>query len=93
MNSYLLQLKPYVSYRVPDVVQSEFTSKDLFNAIYSKKIVEDFNSGKLKSNGEAVEPSDAEKLTPELAWTKARQTGSDIFSERSKREEEELYFS
>lgn len=87
------KLKPYVSYRAPDVVQSEFSAQDLFNAIYSKKIVEDFNTGKLESNGEAVEPSEAEKLTPEVAWIKARQTGSDIFSERSKREEEELYFS
>ena len=44
----LLQLKPYVSYRVPDVKQSEFTAKDLFNAVYAKPIVDDFQSGKLE---------------------------------------------
>lgn len=71
--------KPYVSYRTPDVIQSEFTSEDLFNAVYSKKIVEDFRSGKLKEDGSAEEPSENETLDAETAFIRARQTGSDIF--------------
>jgi len=41
-------LKPYVSYRVSDVKQSELTPQDLFNATYAKEIVDDFKAGKLK---------------------------------------------
>ncbi|GLH10582.1 39S ribosomal protein L41, mitochondrial [Gryllus bimaculatus] len=73
------KLKPYVSYRVPDVVQSEFTAQDLFDAVYSRKIVEDFKNNKLDSNGNPTEPSEEEALTPEQAKERARQTGSDIF--------------
>ncbi|KAK4886104.1 hypothetical protein RN001_002375 [Aquatica leii] len=36
------KLKPYVSYRAPDVVQSEFIPKDLFNVVYAQKIMDDF---------------------------------------------------
>uniref|UniRef100_A0A0A9ZCJ4 39S ribosomal protein L41, mitochondrial n=1 Tax=Lygus hesperus TaxID=30085 RepID=A0A0A9ZCJ4_LYGHE len=85
------ELKPYVSYKVKDVVQSEFTPQDLFMAVYSKKISEDLKNGKLDDDYNPKEPSPEELLTPEEAWTKARQTGSDIFAMRSKREEEELY--
>ena len=35
-------LKPYVSYATEDVYQEELTSKDLFNVIYGRKIIEDF---------------------------------------------------
>jgi Mitochondrial ribosomal protein L27 len=42
-----LQLQPYVSYKVADIVQSEFTARDLFNATYAKPIVEDFKRGKV----------------------------------------------
>lgn len=73
------KLKPYVSYKTPEVVQSEFTTEDLFNAIYSKKIVEDFKSGKLEEDGSAKEPSEEELLDSEKAWIRARRTGSDIF--------------
>ncbi|ALC41775.1 mRpL41 [Drosophila busckii] len=73
------KLKPYVSYKAPEVVQSEFTSLDLFNAVYSKKIIEDFKAGKLASDGSAIEPSPNEQLTPEEALQGARKTGSDIF--------------
>lgn len=73
------QLKPYVSYKAPDVIQSEFTSLDLFNAIYSKKIIEDFKEAKLKEDGQAIEPSENELLTPDEALQRARKTGSDIF--------------
>ncbi|XP_067011902.1 large ribosomal subunit protein mL41 [Anabrus simplex] len=74
------KLKPYVSYKVPDVIQSEFTAKDLFDAVYSKKILEDFKNGKLDANGNSMEPNEDEKLTPEEAKAKARRTGSDIFA-------------
>lgn len=73
------KLKPYVSYKAADVIQSEFTSLDLFNAVYSKKIIEDFKEGKLKEDGAPVEPSENELLTPEQALQRARKTGSDIF--------------
>jgi large subunit ribosomal protein L41 len=72
-------LKPYVSYQAPDVVQSEFTPKDLFDAVYSEKIVNDFKNGTLSETGEALEPSAEEQLTPEEAYIQARKTGTDIF--------------
>jgi large subunit ribosomal protein L41 len=75
----VLQLKPYVSYRVPEVVQSEFSPKDLFDAIYSEKIVNDFKSGKLGETGEPLEPSPEEDLTAEEAYAQARKPGADIF--------------
>ncbi|XP_022166644.1 39S ribosomal protein L41, mitochondrial [Myzus persicae] len=74
-------LKPYVSYRVPEITQSEFTAQDLFNAVYRKKIVDDFKNNKLKQNYEPIEPSEEESLSPEQAKLKARQTGSDMFSQ------------
>jgi len=73
------KLKPYVSYKTKDIYQEELTSKDLFNIIYGRKIVEDFKSGKLDASGNSLEPSTLEKLTPQQAETLARQTGSDIF--------------
>ncbi|XP_058452098.1 large ribosomal subunit protein mL41 [Malaya genurostris] len=73
------KFKPYVSYRAPDVFQSEFTSQDLFNAIYSQKVIDDFKGGKLNEDGSPIEPSEAEKLSPEEAWLRARKTGSDMF--------------
>lgn len=74
-------MKPYVSYRVPEITQTEFTAQDLFNAVYRQKIAEDLKNNKLKDNGESMEPSEEELLTPEQAKIKARQTGSDMFSE------------
>lgn len=73
------KLKPYVSYKTADVVQSEFTAENLFDAVYSKKIIEDYNSGKLYSDGSPKEPSSEELLTSDEAWIRARKTGSDIF--------------
>ena len=49
------KLKPYVSYRVNDIYQDEFTSKDLFNVIYGKKIMEDFKKGKLGRERRSLE--------------------------------------
>ncbi|KAG5897150.1 hypothetical protein JTB14_020879 [Gonioctena quinquepunctata] len=73
------KLKPYVSYRAPDVIQSEFTAEDLFNVVYAPKIVKDFKENKLDENGQPLEPSKEEKLTAEEAKMKAKQTGTDIF--------------
>lgn len=73
------KLKPYVSYKTAEVVQSEFTAQDLFDAVYSKKIVDDFKLGKLSDAGAALEPSADERLTADEAWLRARRTGSDIF--------------
>lgn len=73
------KLKPYVSYKTAEVVQSEFTSKDLFDAVYSKKIIDDYKLGRLNEDGTALEPSAEESLTAEEAWSRARRTGSDIF--------------
>lgn len=43
----VFQLKPYVSYRVADVTQPEFTARDLFDKTYAKLITDDFNNGRL----------------------------------------------
>ena len=77
----LLQLKPYVSYKAPEVSQSEFTAKDLFDAIYSRKITEDFKLGNLDEEGNPKAPSAEEALTAEEAFLRSKQTGSDLFSE------------
>jgi large subunit ribosomal protein L41 len=73
-------LKPYVSYRTADIYQEELSSKDLFNIIYGRKIVEDFKSGKLDADGNSLEPSTVELLSPEQAEFLARQTGADLFT-------------
>lgn len=72
-------LKPYVSYKAADVIQSEFTPEQLFDAVYSKKIVTDFKQGKLDADGNPLEPSEEETLQPEEAVSRAKKTGSDIF--------------
>lgn len=68
-----------MSYKTANVIQSEFTAQDLFNAVYSKKIVEDFKNNRLEINGDPVEPSNDELLTAQEAKLLARKTGSDIF--------------
>jgi large subunit ribosomal protein L41 len=73
------KLKPYVSYKTTEVVQSEFTSEDLFNAIYAKKIMDDFKNDNLNQDGTSKDPSAEEQLTSEIAYQNARKTGSDIF--------------
>lgn len=73
------QLKAYVSYKSPEVTQSEFRSMDLFNAVYSEKIINDFHKGKLNEKGDSLEPSANEELDAKNAWNQARKTGSDIF--------------
>lgn len=73
------KLKPYVTYKSPEVVQSEFTSQDLYNAVYAQKVIEDFNNDKLNEDGTSKEPSAEEELMPEQAFIRARKTGSDLF--------------
>ncbi|KAG5332328.1 RM41 protein, partial [Acromyrmex heyeri] len=75
-------LKPYVSYRVGEIREPEFTAQDLFDVVYSKKIKEDFASGQLDENGEPLNPSEYEKLTPQQAKEQAEKTGCDLFSEK-----------
>ncbi|XP_029160011.1 39S ribosomal protein L41, mitochondrial [Nylanderia fulva] len=77
-------LKPYVSYRVMDFSEPEFTAQDLFDAVYSEKIKKDFANNKLDENGEPLNPSEHEQLTPQQAKDNARKTGSDIFDERNR---------
>lgn len=72
-------LKPYVSYKAANVIQSEFTPQQLFDAVYSKKIVTDYKEGKLDEEGNPLEPSEEEKLQPKEAVNRAKRTGSDIF--------------
>jgi len=60
-------------------VQSEFTSRDLFDAVYIENIVKDFMDGKLSEMGEPLEPSQEEPLTPEEAYNRTRKRGTDIF--------------
>nr|ACO11863.1 39S ribosomal protein L41, mitochondrial precursor [Lepeophtheirus salmonis] len=73
------KLKPYVSYRAKNVVQEELTPKDLFNAVYGSKIVNDFKSDKLNEDGSSLEPSSYEKMTIHEAYVAAKKTGSDIY--------------
>lgn len=75
-------LKPYVSYRTTEFSQSEFTAEDLFNAVYSNKIVDDWNNKQLNEDGSPKNPSEEELLEAEEAYVRARKTGSDIFGEK-----------
>lgn len=76
------QLKPYVSYRVEGITEPEFTAQDLFDMVYSKKIKEDFANGQLDENGQPLNPSEYERLTPQQAKEQALKTGSDFFDEK-----------
>lgn len=46
----MLQLKPYVSYKVSDVTNATFTARELFNSTYAKTVIDDFNKRKLESD-------------------------------------------
>merc|ERR1712083_888887 len=74
------ELRPYVSYATEEIYQEELTSKDLFNVIYGRKIIEDFKNNKLDAEGNSLEPNELEQLSPDNAEMLARQTGSDIFT-------------
>ncbi|KAK3914125.1 39S ribosomal protein L41, mitochondrial [Frankliniella fusca] len=75
------KLKPYVSHRVPESSEPEFTAKDLFNVVYAAKIEEDFKEGKLDGNGLPLEPSKEELLTAEEARNAHLKLGSDVFTD------------
>jgi large subunit ribosomal protein L41 len=70
------ELKPYVSYRSPHVLQTQFTARDLFNATAADSIIEKFKSG--QQIDVDVGDNDAE-----IAKIKAKQTGSDLFIENN----------
>ncbi|XP_076752922.1 mitochondrial ribosomal protein L41 [Xylocopa sonorina] len=72
-------LKPYVSYRVTDVGQREYTAKDLFDLVYADKITRDYKQGQLGPNGEPLNPTKYEKMTAKEARAAADKTGTDIF--------------
>ena len=52
----IFQLKPYVSYKVGEIKQSEMTPADLFKATYAQDILEKFHEGKL--DVKALKPED-----------------------------------
>lgn len=79
-------LKPYVSYQAEGIKRREFTAKDLFAAIYAEKIESDFKNNLIKPNGDPVNPSENELLTPNEAKIRAAQTGTDLFTEDVKEE-------
>lgn len=62
--------------------EPQFTAQDLFDAVYSKKIEEDFANNQLDEKGEPLNPSEHEKLTPQQAKDNASKTGCDIFDEK-----------
>eukprot|EP00093_Oithona_nana_P000483 00483.XXX_2116_1171_1 [CDS] Oithona nana genome sequencing. len=73
------KLKPYVSYRTKALQLDPYTAEDLFDAVYKRKIVDDFESGKIDAETGNYKEPQTEELNAEEAWIKARQTGSDIF--------------
>lgn len=77
-------LKPYVSYRTKPFTQTKFTAEDLFYAVYSEKIINDWNKKLLNEDGTAKNPSADEQLDANEAYLRARKTGADIFSEKPK---------
>ncbi|KAK2576602.1 hypothetical protein KPH14_005271 [Odynerus spinipes] len=77
-------LKPYVSYKAQNIELEEFTAKDLFDEIYAPKIKKDFEENQLLENGDPINPSEYEKLTPQEAKDRAGKTGCDIFCESGK---------
>lgn len=84
-------LKPYVSYRTKEFTQTRFTPEDLFHAVYSEKIIDDWNKKQLNEDGTSKNPSADELLTPDVALLQARKTGSDIFGEQPKHSSYDMY--
>lgn len=85
------ELKPYVSYRTKEFTQTRFTAEDLFHAVYSEKIIDDWNKKQLNEDGTSTSPSANELLTPSEALLQARKTGSDIFGEQPKHSSYDMY--
>ncbi|XP_015587966.1 39S ribosomal protein L41, mitochondrial [Cephus cinctus] len=80
-------LKPYVSYRAERREEVPFTPYDLFKVVYGPKILSDYENGKLDLDGQPLEPSEEEKLTPSEAKARAGSTGCDIFTTDRPKEE------
>ena len=55
----LFQLKPYVPYNAPEINQSKFTARDLFDQCYAPQIEKDFKAGKITY--EPTEDKDTKK--------------------------------
>ena len=55
----------------------EFTAQDLFHAVFTEKIMQDFKDGKLNEDGSPKEGSEEELMSPEEAKLRVQQTGSD----------------
>ena len=60
-------------------LQEPFTSQDLFNIVYGKKILSDYKEGKLDGQGQPLEPSPEESMTADEAEIKARQVSLQRF--------------
>lgn len=73
------ELQPYVSYRTKPFTQTRFTTEDLFYAVYSEKIINDWNNKLLNEDGTPKHPSEDEQLNADVAFLRARRTGADIF--------------
>ena len=72
------QLKPYVSYRAPDISQPPMTPEELFGQVYTDKIARDFEEGRLGQDGELTGPRLEEQTTVEHARQQALAVSSDI---------------
>ena len=59
--------------------QEELSSKDLFHAVYGKKILRDFKEGKLDDDGNSAEPSEDESMTRDEAWVSKRARARGLF--------------
>ena len=60
----------YIGFSPSLCSQEELTSKDLFHAVYGKKILRDFKEGKLDEEGNPAEPSAEEGMTRDEAWVR-----------------------
>ncbi|GAV02381.1 hypothetical protein RvY_12955 [Ramazzottius varieornatus] len=58
------KLKPYVSYKVPDTVEAPMSARDLFDAVYGRRIKDEFDDGKLEAEvKEVLEKEQRQELT------------------------------
>lgn len=67
-------LKPYVSYKTPDVDAKPLTAKKLFNLVYAGEIINDFKQNNVEEYKVTQEEIDEARL-------RAMQTGADLFED------------
>lgn len=67
------ELKPYVSYKAPDVPSEEFTAKELFEATYAEEIIDKFQKG------EKVEPIEFDENDALEKKHAVEKCGADLF--------------